>query len=306
MGAQSDTPSRRSDRDRAVAGLAARQHGVVAYGQLIGLGLSGSTIGRWVRADRLIRIHRGVYAVGHRALRAKGHWIAAVLACGPGAVLSHRSAAALWEIRPSRTAAVDVTVPTKAGRTGPPGLRLHRSGRLGAQDTTVRDGIPVTTVSRTLLDLADVLGRQHLKRAIDESEYLHLFDLRALEATVARNPGRRGATVLRLSRGPAERTRSALERVLLELVERHDLPRPRVGLEVAGYETDFCWPEQRLIVETDSISVHGRAANMEADRLRDRATLRAGYRTIRLTSAALEDQQAVVGDLRAALGDARS
>jgi hypothetical protein len=159
-------------------------------------------------------------------LRREACWLAAVLACGPGAVLSHRSAAALWEIAADSATAVDVTVPSQNGRRRRPGIRIHRSGRLSPAEVTVHLGIPVTTVARTLLDLADVASRQSLKRAIDESEYRRRFDLQALLAVVEGNPGRRGARLLTLAQRPPELTRSELERRFLELVERHGLPRP--------------------------------------------------------------------------------
>ena len=135
-----------------------RQYGVVTRGQLLAAGVGETGIKERVRTGRLIRLHRGVFALGHRELRREGHWLAAVLACGPGAVLSHVDAAAHWNIRQSAAALVHVTVPTRAGRVRRRGLRIHRSGRLAAEQVTVHEGIPVTTLARTLLDLADVLG----------------------------------------------------------------------------------------------------------------------------------------------------
>lgn len=212
--------------DPRLARLARRQYGVVSRAQFVRLGIGPTGIEARVRSGRLQRIYRGVYAVGHSALRLEGHWLAAVIACGSGAVLSHQSAAALWEIRPSGANTVDVTVRTRGGRARRAGLRVHRSSRLASAELTVRDGIPVTTVARTLLDLADVLPGQALKRAIDEAEYRNLFDLTSVTAAVENNPGRRGATLLRLSETPAERTRSELERAFLDVIERSGLPRP--------------------------------------------------------------------------------
>lgn len=159
----------------ALAALADRQWGVVTRDQLISSGLSAHGIHERVRSRRLIRLHRGVYAIGHRRLRWSGHLLAAVLACGEGAVLSHVAAAALWNIRGSAATLIDVTVPSQNGRVRRNGIRIHRSGRLGADEATTKDGIPVTTVARTLLDLADVFNSRALKRAIDAAEYQRLF-----------------------------------------------------------------------------------------------------------------------------------
>jgi hypothetical protein len=266
---------------------------------LLDLGLGPHGIAERIGTERLHRIHRGVYAVGPARLRTEGCWLAGVLACGPGAVLSHRSAAALWEIRPSAAAAIDVTVPARSGRARRPGIRVHRSRRLPAEETAVVDGIPVTTVARTLLDLADVLPTQPLKRAIDESEYRGLFDLTSLRAVVEGNPGRRGATVLALAREPPQRTRSELEVDFLAFCRSHGIPQPVVGATIAGYEVDFSWPEALLVVETDGAAAHRTRSAFESDRTRDRRTLRAGYDTVRLTSRALaEEGHEVARDLR--------
>jgi very-short-patch-repair endonuclease len=251
------------------------------------------------------RIHRGVYTVSSARPRTEGYWLAAVLACGPGAVLSHRSAASLWELRPSWAATIDVTVPARAGRKKRRGIRVHRSRRLTADETLVRDGVPVTTVARTLLDLAAVLPTQALRRAIDESEHQGRFDLTALTAVVESNPGRRGAKVLALAKEPSQRTRTDLEDDLLAFCRRHRLPRPAVGMEIQGYEVDFAWPDANLMVETDGLAAHRTRRAFEDDRIRDRRTLRAGYHTIRLTGRALRhDQEEVASDLRALLTQA--
>jgi very-short-patch-repair endonuclease len=303
MNPESDQPT----IDRLLAELAERQYGVVTREQLRLLGVGETGIRERLRTHRLHRLHRGVYAVGHRALPSKAHWMAAVLACGKGAALSHTAAAAHHEIRHSSAATVDVTVPARSGRRRRRGIRLHRSGRLGPEDVTVREGIPVTTVARTLLDLADVLNSQALKRAIDEAEYLRLLDLNALGAAVDDNPGRRGAKLMAAARGPAELTRSTLEDRFLALIERHGLPRPRVGVHIGGYEVDFHWPEARLIVELDGFAAHGTRARFESDRLRDRRLARAGLRTIRLTANAIGyDEDAIAEELAEAVSRSRA
>ena len=277
--------------DVRLAALAKRQHGVVTWAQMLDLGLGPHGIAERVRTGRLHRIYRGVYAVSPARLRKEGYWLAAVLACGLGAVLSHRSAASLWELRPSAAQAIDVTVPSRSGRKRRRGIKVHRSGRLTPAEVMIRDGIPVTTVARTLLDLADVLPAQRLKRAIDEAEYRGRFDLTSLRAVVQANPGRRGAELLDLVAEPAQRTRSDLEDDFLAFCRRHRLPRPDVGATIGGYEVDFVWPDARLIIETDGLAVHRTRRAFEDDRERDRRTLRAGYRTVRLTDRAMRDDE---------------
>ncbi|MGH2762186.1 MAG: DUF559 domain-containing protein [Thermoleophilaceae bacterium] len=285
-----------------LAATARRQYGLVTREQLRRLGVGETGIRERIRTRRLHRLHRGVYALGHDALVAEAYWLAAVLACGEGAVLSHVSAAAHWNIRKSAAARVDVTVPARSGRRHRRGIRVHRTGRLRRDEVTVHEGIPVTTVARTLLDVADVLPDQALKRTIDESEHQRLFDLTALIVVVEANPGRRGAKVLALATSPPELTRSQLEQSFLALVERRGLPRPRVGIPLQGYEADFLWPEHKLLVEIDSFSAHGTRRAFEHDRRRDRRLARAGYRTIRLTdSALLYDEDAIVDELAEAL-----
>jgi predicted transcriptional regulator of viral defense system len=170
----SATPAQRASRatpalDRRIADLAAAQHGVVHRRQLLYLGLSDSAVGRRVAAGRLHRVHRAVYAVGHPVLGAHGRWLAAVLACRPGAVLSHASAGALWEIRPSAAERIDVTLPG-AGRPRAPRLRVHRARGLGTEDVTTRRGIPVTSPERTILDLAASLSERELEKVLDRAE----------------------------------------------------------------------------------------------------------------------------------------
>jgi very-short-patch-repair endonuclease len=254
-------------------------------------------IADWIRAGRLHRLYRGVYAVGHDRLRLEGRWLAAVMACGPGAVLSHRDAAALWELRQSNSGVIDVTVPSRNGRIRRAGIRLHRSGRLAAAEVTVRHGIPVTTVARTLLDLADGLERQALRRTITEAEYLDLFDLTAINAVVQNNPGRSGARLMSAVVAAGHRTRSPLEERFLSLLERRGVEPPQTAVWIEGYEVDFLWPRASLVVELDGAAAHNTRTAFNADRLRDRRLWRAGLRTMRLTDAALEDEEAVLADL---------
>jgi very-short-patch-repair endonuclease len=280
-----------------LAELAQRQWGVVTRGQLSEIGLGDHGVSDWVRTGRLRRLYRGVYAVGHDRLRLQGRWMAAVLACGPSAVLSHRDAAVLWDLRQSQSPLIDVSVRSQNGRVRRRGLRVHRCRRLPDSEVTVHDGIPVTTVARTLLDLADVLEQQALKRAITEAEYTNQFDLTAINAVVQNNPGRRSAKLMAAVGASGDRTRSELEDRFLALLERHQVEPPQTAVWIDGYELDFAWTRAGLVVELDGLAAHTTRTTFNADRLRDRQLWRRGLRTMRLTSQALEDEQAVLDDL---------
>ena len=197
--------------------------------------------GAW-RAGRLHRRHRGVYAVGHTVLTRNGAYLAAVLACGPQAVLSHRSAAALWGLRPSDAPKVDVTVPHTSGFRTTEAIAVHRP--LRTPDPMTHAGIPVTTPGRTLADLALALPRRQLENAVEAAERLRLH--------VDIDDDHPGAKRLREAAcDDIPFTRSELEDAFLELCARHGIPRPLVNSVQDGVEVDFCWPEHRLIVETD-------------------------------------------------------
>ena len=241
----------------------------------------------WVRRRRLHVVHRGVYAVGHRALRKEGRRLAAVLACGPGAVLSHRSAAAHWELLPTDQARIDVTAPRS--RDGGPGIRLHTSRSLDDNDTATHEGIPITSIARTLLDLAATVRPGRLERALAQAERLQLYDHRAITDVIARNNGHRGNGVLaRATAQEPKLTRSELEAHFLELVRRAGLPEPDANSSLdapdhPGLEPDFYWPQHRLIVETDGWATHKTKAAFQSDRRKDAALTAAGYRVMRFT-----------------------
>lgn len=288
-------------RGDALAALVARQHGVVARRELLSIGYSAGAVDAWLRTGRLHRLHQGVYAVGHPVLTPEGRWLAAVLACGPGAVLSHRSAAALWGIGVGDRGRVDVTVPRT--RRGPAGVAVRRARRLDADETTTLRGIPATTLPRTLADLADVLAERVLARAIHEAEVAHAPSPRALEAAAARTHGRRGSGVLARAVGEPDRTRSELERRFRRLCDDHGLPRPAVNATVARLEVDFLWPDVRVVAETDGWAFHRTRTAFEADRERDQSLARAGYRVLRFTHRQVVARPAeVAATLRAALG----
>jgi very-short-patch-repair endonuclease len=296
--------------DGAIAALAERQHGVVTRAQLRRLGLSDDAVDTRVARGRLHRLHRGVFAVGHRVLGARGRWLAAVLACGPTAVLSHASAAALWELRASAAVIVDVTVPGSGGRRTRAGLRVHRARNVDGQ-TTTHDGIPVTTPARTILDLAAILQRRPLERMLDNAENARLTDVPSLEALARAKPSHRGASrlveALNTHTPGTTVTKSDLEERFLALCDDHGLPRPRVNQWVAHLEVDFLFAEARLVVETDGYRFHRTRAQFERDRDRDATLTRAGYRTLRFTDAQLSHEPATVAaTLRAAYRDARA
>lgn len=294
--------------DEAIAELAGRQHGVVARWQLLELGFESGAIGRRVRASRLHRLHSGVYAVGHPVVSREGRWMAAVLACGPGAVLSHRSAAALWGIRPPSSALIEVTVPTKSDSRG--GIRRH-SASLPADEVTVQDGIPLTTVPRTVFDLASVISEMGVEAALRESEYLQLHDRLSLPDLLDRYPGHRGNRVVRTclarrSETPG-RIRSLLEERFLPFLRRHRLPIPKLNawihLRGRSFQVDCLWQRQRQIVELDGYQAHGTRTAFRQDRARDRTLRVAGYQVTRIAWAQLDDEpEQLANDLRALLG----
>ena len=248
--------------DQIVGELAGRQHGVVARRQLLGLGLKEDQIIRRLRLGRLVRLDAGVYAVGHSALTQRGRWMAAVLGCGDGAVLSHFSAAALWGIGNGREL-THVTAPHKARSRG--AVRRHFA-QLPYDERTTVDGIPVTTPPRTILDLAATADVHTVEIALRNLEFHRLRDPLSIPTFLQRYPGHRGAGTIRAAQArqaadPGGRTRSPLEEVFLPFLDRFDLPRPRLNFQIhlgeKRYEVDCFWPAQRLVVELDGFAAHG-------------------------------------------------
>jgi hypothetical protein len=275
--------------DRRIGALAGTQGGVVARGQLLALGVTVRQIERRLQAGRLHRLHRGVYAVGHRVVSAEGRWYAAVFAAGTGAVLSHASAAAAWELRTQRGGRIDVTV-GPGGRDRRDGLRLHRALSVPPDETTTRSGIPITTPARTVLDLAGTgLDGRPLEAVLDRAERLRLLDFAELQQLLARYPGRPGtpslqATLSHYTAGTVV-TRSELEERFLALCDRFGLPRPNVNTVVEGEEVDFLWADCALIVEVDGYAWHRSPSAFTSDRERDVQLVLAGYRVLRFTWA---------------------
>jgi predicted transcriptional regulator of viral defense system len=277
----------------AIAHLAAGQHAVFALYQVTALGLSARGVQHRAKRAALHRIHHGVYSlVPRELLTRRGYWMAAVLACGPGAVLSHRTAAALLGLRETARARNDVSVPSRSVLRRP-GIEVHRAPTLTPADVTVVDNIPCTSVARTLLDLAEVISGQALERAFDESEVLEVFDLRAIEDQVARNGTRKGAAEVRrvleehyIGSTP---TWSRLEAAFLALTRRYNLPDPLVNewVDLRDGERpirgDFVWRRQRVIVETDGARFHGTQQAKQRDPRRDQRAIAARWRPLRTT-----------------------
>jgi very-short-patch-repair endonuclease len=271
--------------DAEIARVAARQHGVVSLSQLEKIGVHRQGRTTRLRAGRLHRVHREVFAVGHRGLSKAGRWMAAVLACGPGAVLSHTSAGELWGmIRPRRPpsraavdAAVHITVTSESGRRRR-GIVVHRSRTLSAADVTDRHGIPVTTPSRTLADLRRTLPPKAFAAALREAEFLRLPIDPALEP---------------------DGTRSEMEAAFLTICRRHRLPLPEVNVRMGEFDVDFLWPERLLVVEVDGWEAHQGRSAFETDRARDLKLKLLGYDVVRFTWRRLTgDQAGVAGALR--------
>jgi very-short-patch-repair endonuclease len=274
---------------RALAELAKRQHGVVSAAQLAELGYSPYAVARANASGRLHRLHRGVYAVGHTCLSWHGHCLAAVLACGTDAVASHRSAAWLWGVLPRRPARLDVSAPTRRHRR--PFARVHYAALTDA-DRASREGIPITALPRTLLDVAATASPAALDRTIERAEALGAFDLLAVDDLLGRAGRHPGAGRLRralaIYRDEPAFLRSRLERRFLDAVRARGLPRPSVNRNVAGYELDFYWERERFAVELDVFATHGSRRSFEEDRARDVALKLLGIESIRLTGHRLE------------------
>jgi very-short-patch-repair endonuclease len=294
----------------AIAPLATAQGGVVSRAQVVDLGLSTQAIDRRVRAQQLLLLHRGVYAVGHRTVGPDGRWMAAVLALGGDAVLSHESAAAAWGLRRGDGGAIHVTV-SRGGRARRPGLVVHRSGTLTPAQMTTRGGIPVSTPGRAVLDLAAAgLRGRRLERLLDRAEAL-VLDFGDVHEVLRTHPRRPGATALAelLSRHTPGTivTRSEMEERFLEVCDRHAIPRPRVNTRVAGFEVDFAWRAERLAVEVDGYAFHRSRGAFEDDRARDVALVLAGFRVLRFTWAQLTRRPGYVPRaLRTALSGRRA
>lgn len=273
------------DLSARVWGLVRRQHGVVTRSQLIEIGLSRRAIEHRVAKGRLHPLWRSVYAVGRPEVEQKGRWMAAVLACGPEALLSHRTAAALWGIAPTAGGEIDVVVPVGTYRRQP-GIRLHRRSGLAADHRREVAGIPLMDPISTLVDLASCVPEWQVERAINEADRLDLIDLPTLRARVSELQPRPGMARMRRLLGCDALTDTGLERKFLAIVRAARLPPPRTQQRVNGYRVDFYWPELGLVVETDGWRYHRTAGEQATDHRRDQVHTAAGLTTLRFA----EDQ----------------
>jgi very-short-patch-repair endonuclease len=296
------TAARRSELPR----LADAQHGLVSRKQMQVLGWTAKAIERAIAAGRLHRVFRGVYAVGHPSIDERGRLQAAALACGAGAVISHRSAAALLGLVDKGPAVIDVIAPPSRGRKID-GIRFHRVRTPRPEEVGYVDGIPCTDPARTLVDLAGVVGDRTLRSAFERAAQRKLLDVAAIEASMDR--GRRGIGSLRAlveewrRAAPIARKgrlKSPLEAKVLPLLLRRGLPAPLLNapVEIASgrIEVDFLWREQRFALEADSRDFHGTAVAFERDRRRDRELFRAGYAVLRVTHRQAEREADAVAD----------
>lgn len=279
--------------------LARQQHGVVTRRQLQELGLRADAVKHRVANGRLHPLWRGVYAVGRPEISQKGRWMAAVLSCGPGALLGHSSAAVLWGVM-RMAEGLDVVVPEGTYRR-PPGIRVHRRSGLGPEHRRTVAGIPVTDPVSTLVDVASHAPDWKLERAINEADRLDLVDLEFLRATVDLLPPRPGQARLRRLLGGEPLTDTGLERRFLEIVRLAGVPVPETQVWVGGYRVDFYWPNLELIVETDGWRYHRTPAEQAKDHRRDQVHTAAGLTTVRFPEEQVRYEPQEVGRTLAAV-----
>lgn len=294
--------SRKRKVDRLIRELAERQHGVLARWQLLHeLGIDAWTIERRIAAGLLIALYRGVYAVGHRNLTPRGHLMAATLALGPRALLSHKSAGKLHGLLSTDQTVADVTVPGVRSTRRRKGLRVHVVESLHPEDIARVDGIQLTSIARTIVDLAAVLTLTQLRRVIEQADRSGVLNPLALQRAMDRRPRATGRAKLRAildEYTAAPPTKSILESLFLELISAAKLPMPNVNVMVAGFEVDVYWPQWGLVVELDSRGFHSDPRTFESDRIRDARLQRLGLRVLRVTYKRLvNDPQAVLDDV---------
>jgi very-short-patch-repair endonuclease len=269
---------------RAAWEVVERQHGVIARRQLLEMGYSAKGIRHRVMSRRLHCVHRGVYSVGRPSIGPNGRWMAAVLACGPQAVLSHSSAAALWRIGSEVRDLIEVSVASPHHRRRP-GLRIYRRPSLWPEDHTLCYRIPVTTPIQTLIDMSSRLDRPGIERMINEADKYDLAHPPGLREALDARAGEPGVARLRhiLDRRTFRLTKEELERRFLPLARQAGLPVPLTGEWVNEFEVDFYWPGLGLVVETDGLRYHRTPAEQARDRLRDQAHTAAGLTPLRFT-----------------------
>lgn len=297
-----------TDRSQRLMNLASRQHGVISRGQLRGIGMGDSAIAHAIRAGRLHRAFRGTFALTPQ-IDLHGRLGAAILACGSGTVVSHRSAGALLRLLDTSPAVIDVISSSEQGR-GIDGIRCHRVRPRRRDEAGTVDGIPCTSPARTLVDLAGTVGDRTLRSCFERAAQRRLLDIPAIEASL--DPGRRGLKSLRALVSEWRRAaavakkgclKSPLEAKVLPLVLRRHLPTPHLNapVEIANgrIEVDFLWPDLGLVVEADSRDFHGTDLAFERDRWRDRELFRVGYGTLRVTHQQAEHETDAVAEAMA-------
>lgn len=284
-------------RDAAIWELVKRQHGAIARSQLLEMGLSPRQIERRIATGRLHPVWRGVYAVGRPELGALGRWMAATLACGPGAVLSHGSAAALWGFGNEPNGWIEVSIPATARRNHPE-IRTRRRAVLQPGEVTAHKGIPVTDPIRTLIDEATRLRPMQLEREINEADKLDLVDPEILRAALERHSGQPGVAPLRtlLDRRTFRLSDSDLELYFRPLARGAGLPEPQTKVWVNGFEVDFYWPELGIVVEADGLRYHRTPSQQERGLLRDQTHLAAGLLPLRFSHAQIRYEAGHVRD----------
>jgi very-short-patch-repair endonuclease len=272
--------------EEAIARVARRQDNVITGDQLRAAGLRRGAIAHRVKVRAMQRLHVDVYLLGAAPPTPRARARAAVLACGADAVASHRSAACLFGLLPDIGGDVDVTIPGR-NQAARPGIRRHRVATLPRQDVTNIDGIRVTSVARTICDLAATETARDTERAFQEALYRDIVTDRAVAAVLRREPRRRGAAVIRSLLADPRLTRSDRERRILKLIAQAQLPKPLTNVPMHGYVADVFWPQHNLILEFDGWKGHGHRLAFESNRKRDQVMLAAGLRTLRVTDRQL-------------------
>jgi very-short-patch-repair endonuclease len=279
--------------ERAVAAVARRQDNVITHDQLLEAGLGRGAIARRLQARTMQWLHRGIYLLGAAPATSMARARAAVLACGDGAVLSHRAAAELFHLLPESGRDVDVTV---VGRNpgAHSGVRLYRPRALARVDVTNVRGIHVTSIARTICDIAATEAARDVEHAYQEALYRRIVSDRQMAAVVRREPNRRGAPVIRALLDDPGMTRSEKERALRTLIAQAQLPKPLTNVRLHGYLVDAYWPDHGLVVEFDGWQAHGHRSAFETDRKRDQVLLAHGLRVIRVTDRQLKYEPVAV------------
>jgi very-short-patch-repair endonuclease len=282
-------------------GIARRQRGLVTTAQLLTAGTSKGTVRRRVQTGTLVRVHRGVFLLGSHPFDFPTRALAAVLACGPGTFASHLAAGFVWQMLAVEPETIDVSVVERQARARA-GISTHERRRFDRSDTRIRDLVPVTSPSLTLLDLAVVLPPIEFDRAIDEARSRRLTSQSELAACVRRHQGHHGVGLIeRVLRDDTGFSRSEAERMLLRLIEDAGLPRPLRNARVEGLEVDFLWPDLRLVVEMDGYRWHSSRAQLNRDRERDSILVARGYRVLRISYDQLHDRSRLIARLAATI-----